>query len=154
MSTANPPFTSRVQTRPSALRDEWQCASLYEQFNYILGFEGNYVRTCRIHHFTGEERISPNSGQRVPQSVRFLTDTFMCLFHGARNVFMKRSLESGTSRTYVTSVFNIIACSHACRAVHRQCVPKYTNWVEAIFQSFKSTQITDFQDTPSSADSW
>jgi len=53
-------------------------------------------RKCRIHHFTGEEQISPKSGQKDAESVHFLTDTLrgMCLLFGASNVFIKGSLET------------------------------------------------------------
>ena len=36
-------------------------------------FEGH--RRCRIHHFQSEEQVSTKSGQRDPESVRFLIDT-------------------------------------------------------------------------------
>jgi len=35
--------------------------------------------TCRIHHFPGEEQVSPKGGQRDQKSVRFLTDT-LCVY--------------------------------------------------------------------------
>ena len=65
-------------------------------------------------------------GRETQRFCAFLRTLYVFIF-GARNAFIKRSLESGTSRKYVNSVFSIIACSHACRAVHRQCVPKYSN---------------------------
>jgi hypothetical protein len=124
-----PHWLSRVQTRASALRDEWLIVSLHEQIIYFLGFEGNDVpRTTKVQNspFPSWRANISKGWTEIPRQCALSYVHCMCLHFGARNVFIKRSLESGTSRKCVKSVFSIIACSHACRAVHRQCVPKYT----------------------------
>jgi hypothetical protein len=133
-----PHWLSRVQTRASVLRGEWLRVSLQEQINYFLGFECNDVTmTTKVLNSPfprWKTSISKEWAERLKECA-LSYGYCMCLLFGARNVFTKRSLESGTSRTYVASVFSIIARSHACRAVHRLSMPKHTKWVEVIFLS-------------------
>ena len=147
----------RVQTRASALRGEWLNVSLHEQINYFPDFEGKYVpKTRNVQNSpfpTWRASISKERAE-IHRQCALSDGHFICLLFCARNVFVKRNLESGTSLKCVTSVFSIIACSHACRATHRQYVPKYDKWVEVIFLSYKSTQIPQLPDALSSADSW
>ena len=152
-----PHWQSWVQTRASALRDEWLSVYLHEQISHFLGFEGNDVpRTTKVQNSPFPWRrgnISKVWADRHRQCALSYAHCMFLLF-GVRNVFIKRSLVSSTSRKFVNGVFSIIACSHTCRAVHEQCVPKYTEWVQVIFVSFKSTQIAKFPDALSSVDSW
>jgi hypothetical protein len=149
-----PHWLSRVQTRPSVLRGAWLSVYIHEQFNCLLGFEGNDVSILQNSSFpTWRTSILKWLAER-PRECASSDIHYMCSVFGARTGLIKRNWESSTIRKYVTSVFTTVVCSHAFRAAHRQYVPKYDKWVEIIFLSFKSTQITECSDAISSAVLW
>jgi hypothetical protein len=158
MSTANPTLT--LPGSNSCLRVERRVTKCFVTHTNQLypEFRGEW---CSKDNESTEFTISQVKSKylqrvgRETQRERALSyGHFVCLLFGARNVFIKRSLEISTSRKYLRGVFSVIACSSACRAVHRQCVPKYSKWVGILFVSFKYTQIPELPDAVSSADSW
>ena len=76
MSTANP--TMIVPGSNSIFRTERRVTKSFHSrtIQLFAGFRGGKIlqgqKMCRIHHFPGEEQVSPKNGQRDPESMRFL----------------------------------------------------------------------------------